>query len=198
MRRIQYKRHLTALILAITILWSVLAIDLVPVGVDRFVFFFGLMGALHATSLVVSLRDAKRTTPTISFIALAALLSVATPLSAWGPAWLTSHLTELVDARLLLTLALASAFDACAYWLLIRVFWLKSLTLADLWMTGTMCAAATVLSWASLGMLTPTSGRWDVRDVIPTAAWWAAFSFSLFLSEEPVPRTNASARRSFR
>jgi hypothetical protein len=44
---------------------------------------------------------------------------------------------------------------------------------------------ATLLSWVGAGMVTsqgaamPTSIAWDIAGLVPTAAWWTAFSFSL-------------------
>ena len=190
--RIRYKRHFATLTFAVLIFWFVLAYDTVPGGVDRLLFYFCLIGALHATSLVVSLRDHKGWVSSFAFIALAAILSVATLFSIFLPAWLFSQVTSLrQDPKLFLSLGLASAFGASAYWLVIRCFWLKSLRFLDLIMTAAICAAAAVLSWLGAGMITPTTGRWNPGDVIPTAAWWVAFSLSLLLSEERVQKTDS-------
>jgi hypothetical protein len=109
MMRIRYKRHFRALFFAAMIIWSVLAFDAFPPAVDRLVFYFGLMGALHATALVISLRDRKGVAAILGFIALATVLSVVTPLSIFVPGWLTSHLMMLdQDARILLSFGLAS------------------------------------------------------------------------------------------
>ena len=189
MRRIRYERHFPALILAGIILWFVLIFDTFPTGIDRLGFYFGLIGALHATSLVISLRDRRGAAAKIAFLALAAILSVVTPFSMIVPAWMTSHLTMLGESgRFFLSLSLASAFGASGYWLLVKLFWWKSLKMVDLVMTVAMCASATCLSWVGAGMLMPgpcPPCRADLRDVLPTVAWWAAFSLSLYLSEDP-------------
>jgi hypothetical protein len=79
---------------------------------------------------------------------------------------------------------------------LVRSFWLRSLKIVDLMMTMAMCASATCLSWEGAGVLTPgpcPPCRADFRDVLPTVAWWAAFSLSLYLSEECVSPSSAHA-----
>jgi hypothetical protein len=110
--------------------------DAVPAGDARFLLFFAGMGALHAASIVISLRDRTAVTPgkTIVFITLVAVLSAVTPFSLF----LLVPLLSLLGESLMpfFGLAFGSAFGASGYWLLLRLFWLKSLRLANLMITG--------------------------------------------------------------
>jgi hypothetical protein len=106
-------------------------------------------------------------------------------LTAWLPYW-----DALGDSvRFILLWVFASAFGASGYWILVRSFWLRSLRFVDLIKTVALCVPATVLSWVGAGMVTsqgaaqPTSVAWDIGGLMPTAAWWVAFSFSLYWSE---------------
>jgi hypothetical protein len=92
MKVIRYGLHFATLTVAVVVFW--VAKDLTFFErVFNFNFFpFALMGALHATSIVVSLRDRRTTHPIIEFlilalcfITLAALWSAATPIMGlWG------------------------------------------------------------------------------------------------------------------
>jgi len=89
-------------------------------------------------------------------------------------------------ARMLFALTFASAFGASGYWLLLRLFWLKSLRSVTLITTIAMCCPATLLGWfvaAQLASAGPGSRVRDVTDLAPTFAWWAAFSLSLYYSD---------------
>jgi len=182
MQAIQYKRHFLILILAVTVLWLIMkAGDAVPAGDARFLLFFAGMGALHAASIVISLRDRTAVTPgkTIVFITLVAVLSAVTPFSLF----LLVPLLSLLGESLMpfFGLAFGSAFGASGYWLLLRLFWLKSLRLANLMITVVLCAAATILAFPSAGSLMQRTR--DIGDLLPTVAWWAAFSISLYLGD---------------
>lgn len=84
MRAIRYDLHFSALLVATSVLWFDSVIDLpIPYGTDRFVFFFALVGGLHATSLVISLRHSKALASKIAFVGLAIVLSVAAPCWRW-------------------------------------------------------------------------------------------------------------------
>src|ERR1700730_4017598 len=67
MKAIRYGFHFASLTVAAVIFW--LAKDLyLPYWISNFDFFhYALMGALHATSIVVSLRDRRATHPITAF-----------------------------------------------------------------------------------------------------------------------------------
>jgi H+/Cl- antiporter ClcA len=193
MRSIRYSLHFSLLIGAIFIFW--LARDVhFPAWISNFnSFHYGLMGVLYATALVVSLRDRKANDPIIAlcFIALAAVWSAATPiLGLWGSiVWSWIPLPEISrpsDLGFVLIFVTGSAIGAAGYWLLVRLFWLKSLRRGDCLRTVALCVAATVLSYAVVEVLPQGLDRThsaDITDLILTIAWWFAFSISLYWSE---------------
>jgi len=140
------------------------------------------MGVLHATSLVISLRDKSVVTlrKAVIFITLVGALSV---LAVFSPLLLVPVLsidkTPMLgqSVRLGLVLGGASAFGASGYWLLLRLFWLKSRKFVNLITTIALCSVRTVVSFLDGGSLTSHSR--DIGDLVPTLAWWAAFSLSL-------------------
>src|SRR6266850_4220460 len=79
MKAIRYGIHFTALGVAAIIFW--LLRDFYPPYLSSsFDFFhYALMGALHATCIVVSLRDRRTTRHALGFITLATVLSAWTP-----------------------------------------------------------------------------------------------------------------------
>ena len=74
--------------------------------------------------------------------------------------------------------------------MLVRLFWLKSLRSADWLKTVGLCAIGTLLA-CIVSELTPSSPERsvyaaDLTGVVLTAAWWLAFSLSLYWSETRV------------
>ena len=180
MTTIQYRRHCGAVIGAAGLFLLSLPLfdsDL-PTRIGRdtsFYAFFGVIGILHATAIVASLRDrrARRPIAVLSFIALAGVWSASTIiLGLWS-----SSLWELLpsavlheSARFVLLFGITSAIGSAGYWLLVRLFWLNSFRTADCLRTILLCVAATLAS-AILGPF-----FW-------TVAWWFAFSLSLYWCE---------------
>src|SRR5215475_9345105 len=81
MKAIRYGIHFTTLSVAAAIFWLLRSFYL-P-GFDFF--HYALMGFLHATSIVVSLRNRRTVLHVISFIVLATILSAVTPfMGLWG------------------------------------------------------------------------------------------------------------------
>jgi hypothetical protein len=198
MKVIRYGLHFATLTVAAVVFW--LAKDLyLPYWISNFDFFhYALMGALHATCIVVSLRDHRATHPIIAFpiyalcfIMLVTILSAATPfLGLWGSiVWvpLADILREKhlgVDAIFLT----GSAIGASGYWLLVRLFWLKSLRRADWLRTVSLCVTATLLAGLGFDMFDGyvrgvAKLNADIISPILTVAWWFAFSISLYWSE---------------
>jgi hypothetical protein len=157
------------------------------------------MGALHATSIVVALRDRRARGPIIvfglsalCFITLAALWASTTPIMGlWGSiVWfpITAFLPPSLH-NLIFVLITGSAIGCSGYWVLVRWFWVKSLRRVDLLRTVTLCVAATLLV-TGISEVVPSSVTlmrpelWGgVFDVLQTVAWWFAFSISLYWSE---------------
>jgi len=198
MKAIRYGLHFAALTVAVVVFW--LAKDYrLPLWISNYdVFHYGLMGALHATSIVVSLRDRRATHPIIAFpilalcfIALAILWSAATPIMGlWGSIVWTPIVAILPrsDFNLSFIYLTGSAIGASGYWLLVRQFWLKSLRRTDWLRTVALCVAATLLSALVLEMFDGYDRgvaklNDDIISPILTVAWWFAFSISLYWSE---------------
>jgi hypothetical protein len=185
MSSIRYNLHFLTLIVAVVIFWLAKGVYL-PARIANFDFFhFGLMGLLHSTSIVVSLRDRKAVHPIIAlcFIALATIWSAATPIVAlwsgvvWGP---IAEALPRSNFNLIVLFVLGSAIGSSGYWLLVRLFWLKSLRRADWLKTVALCVAATSLSFVAIEVLKPNSGYFFL---MLTVAWWFGFSISLYWSE---------------
>ena len=190
MRAIRYSLHFELLIVAGFVFWQAKDSHL-SARVAGFDFFhYGLMGVLHAMAVVLSLRDRKAADliPALCFITLAAAWSAITPLlGLWGSVvWIPIGTTVLRPAphNLIFVLATGSAIGSAGYWLLVRLFWLKSLRRADCFRTIALCATATLVSGLSANML-PRSLNTSGEEIsfILTAAWWCAFSISLYWSE---------------
>ena len=79
MKAIQYRTHFTALAVAAVIFWVVRDFRL-PIWISNFNFLhYALMGALHSTSIVVSLQGRRTALRSLGFITLATALSAFTP-----------------------------------------------------------------------------------------------------------------------
>lgn len=191
MRAIRYGLHFQLLIVAVLMFWIAEGVNL-PVRVSNFDFFhFALMGLFHAMAVVVSLRDRKAAHPIIAFcfITLAAFWSAATPILGFWGSIVWNPITHFLPPRefnLIFILLTGSAIGSAGYWLLVRLFWLKSLGRADLLRTVALCVTATLLSFVTLEMLPRSLDRGhhpNITFLIPTAAWWFAFSISLYWSE---------------
>jgi hypothetical protein len=90
--------------------------------------------------------------------------------------------------NLILIFLTGSAIGSSGYWLLVRLFWLKSLRRADWLRTVALCVAATLLAALALGMFDGyvhgvAKLDADIISPILTVAWWFAFSISLYWSE---------------
>jgi hypothetical protein len=184
MKSIRYSLHFPLLIVAMLVFWLAKGISF-PYWIASFDFFhYGLAGLLHATCIVVSLRDRKANHPIIAFcfVTLAAIWSAVTPiLGLWGSV-LWTPLVEILPHSLMVLFLTGSAIGSAGYWMLVRLFWLKSLRLADCLGTVALCVAATLLSNAVLEVL-PQSIADRITSLMFTAAWWFAFSVSLYWSE---------------
>jgi len=182
MRSIRYGLHFPLLILAVLMFWLVKDVRF-PYWISNMNFFhYGLMGVLHAMAIVVSLRNRKAAYPILAlgFIALAAVWSAVTPLIALGGSLLLGPILEIMPPAILLIIG--SVVGSTGYWFLVRAFWLKSLVRADLLRTVAICAATTLLSFIATFVLFQPRNEM-IASVILTAAWWFAFSISLYWSD---------------
>jgi uncharacterized membrane protein len=173
---IRYKRHFLMLMPAAFLFWLARTIT-VPHWMDEFIFYFGLMGVLHATSLVLSLRHhtARAALIGCAFITLAALWSVLTPILGMICPLPGQPGSQF---KFISLFVVGSAVGSSGYFVLVRHFWLQSLRLTDGMRTVSLCVAATLLSSVAPEALNPGGDPWPFI----TAAWWFAFSLSLYSS----------------
>ena len=191
MKVIRYVVHFAALAVSAALFWLVRDFHLSLWISNINLFHYGAIGLLHATSLVISLRGQRTLTRALGFIALATALSAFTPFLGlfgsviWFPLAGVLREKDLSADAILVT---GSAIGAAGYWLLTQQFWLKSLRLASLVWTVAICVTSTLLVGLTLRMF----GGYDrgVAKIEPdsispilTAAWWLAFSTSLYLGE---------------
>jgi hypothetical protein len=189
---INYRRHSLILVIAAAVL-TLPVEDRIPNGDGRFVYYFGLIGALHAASVALSVERSGRTLRGISFVLLAAVLSLTVPFIALFALESLPLPKVIGDDPQVMFLFFGSAAGAFSYWILVRQFWLRSLGFWDLATTIVLCGVATLLSFPAAGMLESQpafrenrflSIPWRIADSMPTLAWWVAFSVSLYLSEK--------------
>ena len=177
--------------------------DKTPVSNIRDFAIFGLPGALHAGSVVLSLRRRANIARSVFFIALAACFNfgaifsglIALPLFPLVPVIvrLIPQLREIGDStpgdsvRVLFYVIGASASGSLVYWFVVRALWMKRLRYRDLFRTLTLCVTATVLAFIVGGVLGSNpvyfNATRSVRDILPTVMWWFAFSASLWWAE---------------
>jgi hypothetical protein len=201
---IAYRRHFLILSLAVVLLYlSGKALDHIPVGEVRDFVILGLPGALHAGSVLLSLRRTPNVARSVFFVALAACFNVGTiisglialPLFPFVPmiVRLVPQLRDIGDStpgdsvRVLFYVTAASACGSLAYWFVVRAFWMKQLRYRDLFRTLTLCVMATILAFIGLVVLGSSPAYFEsmrsVRDILPTVMWWFAFSASLWWTE---------------
>lgn len=210
---IAYRRHFLILSLAVVLLYlSGKTLDHIPVGEIRDFAILGLPGALHAGSVLLSLRRTPNIARSVFFVALAACFNfgaifsglIALPLFPFVPAIvsLLPQLREIGDStpgdsvRVLFYVIAASACGSLAYWFVVRAFWMKRLRYRDLFRTLTLCVTATILAFIGGAVLGSSPAYFNstrsVRDILPTVMWWFAFSASLWWSESRGDRRNVA------
>src|SRR5581483_8864897 len=191
MKAIQYRTHFTALAVAAVIFWVVRDFRL-PVWISNFnLLHYALMGALHATSIVVSLQGRRTALRSLGFITLATVLSAFTPFmgligsAVWIPLADVLREKNLGAEAIFVT---GSAIGASGYWLLVRRFWVRAPWRAGWLRAVALCATSTLLVGFTLHLF-DGYGRGvakidtDVFSPMLTFGWWLAFSTSLYWSE---------------
>jgi len=194
MGTLNYKVHFGALLLAMIALWLTYSLT-IPDWIERAVYVYGLVGVLHACALVVSLPKSAAVLRRVTFVALAGVASV---LQAWVPAlifpalWMIPGMRTSDSPIFEVAWLFGATFFGAAYWLLVRGFWLRSLKLVNLLITLVLCGGTTLFAVTSAGELAVSRG---VSAILPTAAWWVAFSISLYVGEGSEALRQLSSRR---
>lgn len=198
MKSIRYGIHFTSLAVASIIFWVVRDFRL-PLWISNFDFFhYALMGALHATCIVVSLRG-RKTSYALGFITLAAALSAFTPFIGLIGSVVWVPFADILRERNLgadSVLITGSAIGASGYWLLVRLFWLRR---ASWFWAAALCTISTL----AVGLILHRFDGYDhgIAKIDPdsispmlTVGWWFAFSASLYLSEMSQHTFKSNAR----
>ena len=95
-----------------------------PHWIDRAPFLFALIGFLHAAALALALSKPHAFVRRILFIAITAAFSAIVPFVG---AYIVSHLHLDGGLGSFALYAVSSGFGAAAYWVLVRLFWFRSL-----------------------------------------------------------------------
>lgn len=191
MKAIQYRIHFAALAVAAVIFWAVRDFRL-PVWISNVNFLhYALMGALHATTIVVSLQGRRTALRSLGFITLATALSAFTPFMGlvgsvvWVPLADVLRENNLSAEAILVT---GSVIGASGYWLLVQLFWFRARRRTSWFWAVALCATSTLLVALTLHMFDGHDrgvAKIDADAISPmlTLGWWLAFSTSLYLSE---------------
>jgi hypothetical protein len=136
---------------------------------------FGLYGALHSSTLVVSLRTPQSFRRKLLFIAIATCLSMLSViLSLYGSRYI-GMLPNMVGPFLLL--ALSSGLGAASYAVLIREFWIADLSRRALISITLGCVSVALMVLTAAILLKAVGGLWFA------VCWWFAFSAGLWYRE---------------
>jgi hypothetical protein len=191
MKAIRYGTHFPILAVAAVIFWMLRDFRL-PVWISNFNFLhYALMGALHSTSIVVSLQVRRTALRSLGFIALAAALSAFTPFMGLigSVVWvsLADTLRE-IDLGADAILVLGSVIGASGYWLLVQLFWFRTRRRRSWLWAVALCATSTLLVALTLHMFDGYDHgvakiESDTISPMLTFGWWLAFSTSMYWSE---------------
>jgi hypothetical protein len=189
MGSISYPRHF-AILGCIVGLWGIISITGLRLSVlrdfvgDGFLFFFfGVIGALHATSLVAALKGSISVVVRVGFIAGAAVLSIGVP-------FIGIAVAKALASEEFVLFGVGSAAGALMYWLLAKQLVLPHLRFRSLGAVVLFCTSATLIVVAIeqnfpqlLHDLWPRVTQL-LGDLSYTVAWWVTFSVSLFVTED--------------
>jgi hypothetical protein len=177
MAHFNYPRHFRLLPAGVIVLFLASHWELFS---EPFIPTFAISGALHASALVLALRNPQNPWRIGLFVAIAAVLSVFTLYV--GILGLQLFAVLPADERLYMTLGLCAASGAITYGSLIRLFWMKKFSSRSVLAIAIVCIPATFLAYFIRGYF-PFLGGWWLA-----AAWWFAFSCGLWYFDTH-PRT---------
>jgi hypothetical protein len=165
----KYSRHFAvlgaaALVLFLLRYWNPLS--------DSLLASFAINGALHASSLSLTLRSPQSLLRKLAFIATAAALSVFTMYV--GITGLVLFAVVPGNERLYVVLGLCSLTGAITYGSLIRMFWIRKFPPRCILGLAFLCLLATSLGFFVRAYSEAFGGWWLA------AVWWFAFSFGLW------------------
>jgi hypothetical protein len=164
-----YRRHFALLAVAVVLAFLISHWDLFG---EPFLPTFALNGALHASALVLALREPALLVRKCLFVAIAAALSIVTLYIGIIGLQLFAALPS--TERLYAVLGVCSVAGAITYGSLIRFFWMKKFSSRLILAISLACAAATMLAFLIASQFKFVEGWWL------TAAWWCVFSAALW------------------
>jgi hypothetical protein len=138
------------------------------------ILYFGLLGAAHATTLVLALRTAQGLAKRSAFVVCSSVLSAAVFVVGWVV--ITFVLHPEAALYLWISMSLTAAVGAAMYGALIRRFWIAGLSIAAIIAIAATCGVATC-SVLVADQFNGWNGRWQM-----TVTWWFAFSAALALA----------------
>lgn len=148
---------------------------------------FGMYGALHSISLVVSSRARLKWTAKFLFVVCATVLSASSAALTLYAARFLGGLPSMAGPPVLL--AMSSGLGALGYAWLVRRFWIADLPCGAIGAIGVVCVAASLLVLAIESVPRTSDGLWIA---LP---WWLAFSAGLgFCDRESIKIGNHSRR----
>jgi hypothetical protein len=163
---INYPRHFAGLALGAIAVFVVMRLH------ENELVLLLLSSFLHAVAVLCALKSEASWARRALFAASAPLLSFAA----------LKAMAAVPSMAPQLAICLVSAVGACTYWCLVRVFWIRTLTLVSLFRAACLCTAVTA-AWA---LAFRRSLFFAIEPWVLTAhtfGWWLGFSFSLYLSE---------------
>ncbi len=164
-----YARHFGVLGAATVVLILLGHWDLLS---DSLIASFAINGALHASSLALTLRSPQSNLRKFAFIAIAAALSIFTMYV--GIVGLVLFAVVPGNERLYLVLGLCSVTGAITYGSLIRILWIREFSSRRILAISLLCLLATSLAFFARAY-SDFLGSWWLA-----AAWWFAFSGALW------------------
>jgi hypothetical protein len=179
MQYLNFRLHFILLSVAIVILAGLSFLPLY----DNPLFACAANGILHATAIVASLRASATALRRVSFVALAAGLSI---MSLYIAIIVLVALSILPDSqRLPAVLVIASMCGAITYGSLVRIFWVRGIRPRVILGLAAVCSGATLIGYV-LKLRFDWSGTWWL-----VAIWWLAFSLSLRFFGQPTASKTA-------
>jgi hypothetical protein len=148
---------------------------------------FALNGALHAATLVLSLRTGATLVRKCLFVAIATLLSILTLYIGIVGLVLLAYLPG--DTRLFAVLALCALAGGMTYGTLVRLFWVRHLSSRSVLFIAFICLFVTLPTYLLKHYL-QIAGVWYLA-----AAWWFAFSAGLWYFDAKNTRGAAAPTR---
>jgi hypothetical protein len=176
---VRYRRHF-ALVAAAAVMVVFLPRLPLPARVNGLAFFFAATGLLYAGTLILALNARASPYKRLAFAGTSALLSGCAP---YVGLLLVSLLKFGDSVALPAAFAIASAAGAAAYFLLVRALLIPGLAARWGWRMPAMCAAGTLLSYATAVGGSSYGIYRSVLDALPAIGWWLSFSLSLYLAE---------------